>query len=132
IGSKVEATVQGPSIATADIQPTIAGDAKEAQFPTESLPYVDAAAVLDRAKRIHVSLVNRSHDRTQKIEVAVPAGYRGDSHWTLGQEDIDAADRGDDRNPITPVSCPLKARRGKVTTEIPPCGLHVLTFVPIR
>ena len=132
IGSKVEATVQGPSIATAAIQPTIAGDAKEAQFPMESMPYVDAAAVLDSANRIHVSLVNRSHERTQKVEVTVPAGYACESSWRLSQEDINAANSSEDRNRITPVSGPLNARRGKATIEIPPCGLQVLTFVPIR
>ncbi|WP_353129264.1 alpha-L-arabinofuranosidase C-terminal domain-containing protein [Parapedobacter pyrenivorans] len=132
VGSKVETTVSGPSIATVDIQPTIDGDAKEANFPTETLPYVDAAAVLDSAKRIHISLVNRGHDQAQKVEVTVPTGYAGASSWAVSQKDINAANSIEDRNRIIPVSGPLKARRGKVTIEIPPCGLQVLTFVPIR
>src|SRR5690606_38154746 len=75
IGSRIEATVHGPSVATADVRPTIDGDSHEAEFTVDSLAYIDAAAVLTDTHHIHVSLVNRSHDTAHPVTVVAPNGY---------------------------------------------------------
>lgn len=129
-GSKLETTVQGPSVATADIRPTIEGDAFDAQFPVDSLAYVDAAAVLDSARHIYVSLVNRSHDSTREVEVEVPAGYSSETVWSLSSADINAANSAENRNVIVPETSRTKSKKAKVRLEIPACGLKILHFVP--
>lgn len=132
IGEKIAATVQGPSIATREIRPTIDGDAFDAQFSMESLPYVDAAAVLDSAGHIQVSLVNRSYNTVQKVDVTVPQGYNGERVWTLSHEDINATNSAENRDRIMPETGRLKSKKGKITVKIPPCGLKVLSFAPVR
>lgn len=130
IGSKVDVTLQGPSIATASINPTIAGDSREASYTVDSLTYIDAAAVLNSDKTIHLSVVNRSHDKSQKIIVDVPDGYIGKSVWTLANANINAANSTENRKEVLPVTIPIKSKRGKLTFEVPPCGLYIIKLMP--
>lgn len=130
VGSKVNVRVEGPSIATAALQPSIDGDSHEAGFVVEALPYVDAAAVLNGDGNIYLSLVNRSHDASRQVTVELPAGYTSESIWTLSHEDINASNSSENRTGIAPVTKPIPSRRGKLTTNIPACGLHVLKLVP--
>ncbi|GAA4800485.1 alpha-N-arabinofuranosidase [Olivibacter ginsenosidimutans] len=131
-GSRLALNMQGPSIAASSIQPTIDGDSGEAAFMTDSLLYVDGAAVLTAAKTIQLSLVNRSPDKVQKVAVHVPAGYKSNSVWILSHPDINAANSENQRNAVEPLSKPIKAKRGKVTLEIPPCGLYILELVTLN
>ena len=132
IGSKLTLSMQGPAIAAASIQPTIDGDSREAAFMTDSLLYIDGAGVLTADKTIQLSLVNRSSDEVQKVAVCVPAGYKSKSVWMLSNPDINAANNETQRSTVEPVSKTIKAKRGKVTLEIPPCGLYILQFVPLH
>ena len=131
-GSKVDVKLQGPSIATASINPTIAGDSREASYAMDSLTYVDAAAVLNDNKNIHLSLVNRSHEHSQKIAVDIPEGYVAESIWVLANKNINASNSTENRKEVLPVILPLKAKKGKLTTEISPCGLHIIKLAPKR
>lgn len=132
IGNKLNAIVRGPSIATNAINPTIAGDHREADFAVESLPYVDAAAVRHENSDIYVSLVNRSPDSAHQVEVNVPDGYVSESIWTLSHERINGRNSTDNRTEIVPSVHSIKAKRGKVVTEVPACGLHIVKLVPAR
>lgn len=132
VGSQLDVAVQGPSIATATLQPTIDGDSREADYAVESLTYVDAAAVLNSDNNIYLSLVNRSHDASQRVTIQVPAGYTSESIWTLSHADIHASNSSDSRTEIVPIIKPVKLRRSKMTTEIPACGLHVIKLVPVK
>jgi len=132
IGSKLTLSMQGPAIAAASIQPTIDGDSREAAFMTDSLLYIDGAGVLTADKTIQLSLVNRSSDEVQKVAVCVPAGYKSESVWMLSNPDINAANNETQRSTVEPVSKTIKAKRGKVTLEIPPCGLYILQFAPLH
>lgn len=132
VGSKINVAVQGPSIATAALEPMIDGDSREADYAVESLPYVDAAAVLNSDNNIYLSLVNRSHDATRQVTIELPAGYTAESIWTLSHEDINASNSSENRMEIAPVTKPIPSRRGKLTTDIPACGLHVLKLVPLK
>ena len=132
IGNRLHASVRGPSMATDAIKPTIDGDSGEAGFAVESLPYVDAAAVQNEDGNIYVSLVNRSPDTKHEVEVAIPAGYTGESVWTLGHPNINAKNSEENRTEIVPAVQPVKSKRGKITVEIPACGLHIVKLVPVR
>lgn len=130
-GGKLDVKVEGPSILTADIKPTIAGDSFEAGYTTESLPYIDVAAVVNKDGKIHVALVNRSHETSHQVTVNIPAGYTATSIWKLSHTDINARNDADNRMEIAPVVSPVKDRRGKATTEISACGVHILQLSPL-
>jgi len=131
-GHRLATTVQGPSIATAEIEPTIEGHADEATFAVESLPYIDAAAVHHGDGNIYVSLVNRSPDTGHRVEVAVPSGYAGDTVWMLAHADINAHNSEADRTAVEPTVQPIAAKRGKVAVHVPACGLYIVKLVPAR
>lgn len=132
VGGKLDVAVDGPSISTANIRPTIAGDSFEADYAVGSLTYIDAAAVVNDDGNIHIALVNRSHDTSHQVTVEVPEGYMANAIWTLSHTDINARNSADDRMQIVPVVNPVKTRRGKVTTEIAACGLQILKLIPVR
>lgn len=125
-GSKLEVNLKGPSIATATINPTIDGDSREVAYAVDSLTYIDAAAVLNSDKAIYLSLVNRSHDKSQKISIDVPEGYTGESIWMITNADINADNNLENRTRISPVTKTIKARFGKLSMVIPPCGLYIV------
>ena len=129
VGTKVEATVYGPSVATAAIQPTIAGDSQEVEFTVDSLTYIDAAAVLTDARHLQVSLVNRSHDTAYPVTVDAPEGYIAQSIWMLSHENIHAANSREHRTEITPQVKPVNEAHHQVTTEILAGGLHIIQFI---
>src|SRR5690606_14508209 len=117
VGSKVDARVEGPSIATAALQPSIDGDSHEADFVVEALPYVDAAAVLSGDGNIYLALVNRSHETSHQVTVELPAGYPSESIWILTHEPIIASNSSKARTAIAPLTKPIPTRRGKLTTD---------------
>src|SRR5690606_35715415 len=131
-GHRLATTVQGPSIATAEIEPTIEGHADEATFAVESLPYIDAAAVHHGDGNIYVSLVNRSPDTGHRVEVAVPSGYAGATVWMLAHADINAPTSEAARTAVDPTVQPIAAKRGKVAVHVPACGLYIVKLVPAR
>lgn len=130
VGTKLDVSLQGPSIASAELKPTITGDSDETEITAQSLTYVDAAAVLNDDKTIHLSLVNRSHDKKQIISVEIPKGYKGKSLWKLTHSDINAANSPENRNNIVPSTTDIQTKKDKWTAEIPPCGLYILKLVP--
>ena len=130
-GSQLSATVNGPSVDISTLHLTIDGDTRydSVSFAAKHIPLVDAAAVRN-GDGIFVSLINRSHDSSQRVEVAVPADYTGHSVWMLKHLDINARNSEDDHTGVTPVVRPLKAKRGKLALDIPACGLYIVKFVP--
>jgi len=132
IGHKLDVDVAGPSIATAEINPTIDGDSKEAEFNVDALPFVDAAAVRNRDNNIYVSLVNRSPDSQHEVAVAIPAGFTSESVWSLNHVDINARNSEENRTEVMPTEQPLKAKRGNVKLTIPACGLAIVKLVPVN
>lgn len=131
-GHKLHVTVAGPSIATEAIKPTIAGDSQEADFTEATLPFIDVAAVRHENGHIYVSLVNRSHEKTHQVSIHIPDGYRSESVWVLEHENINAYNDEHNRTEIEPVTRSLKARGGKLTTEVRACGLQIVKLVQAR
>lgn len=132
IGHKLDVAVAGPSISTAEINPTIDGDSGEAEFTVDALPYVDAAAVLNEDKNVYVSLVNRSPDARHEVALAIPAGFTGESVWSLSHEEINARNSEENRTAVMPSVQPLKTKRGKISLSIPACGLYIVKLVPVN
>lgn len=132
VGNKLDVSVEGPSISTDAVKPTIDGDSQEAAIADGSLTYIDAAAVHHQDGSIYVSLVNRSPDMELPVAIYVPAGYRGESIWTLDHQNINARNSEEQRAIIEPTVRPIKTKRGTVSTTIPACGLHIVKLLPIR
>lgn len=132
IGNKLEVNVNGPSISAASIKPSIEGDCREAVIDSQLLPYIDAAAVLNSDKVIQLSLVNRSHDTKHKVTIDIPKGYTASSIWKMSDPDINAGNTEENRNRTFPVSSPIKSKAGKITTDVPPCGLYIIKMTPVR
>src|SRR5690606_35783236 len=125
-GGKLNVTVAGPSIATADIKPAIDGDSREADFGMASLPFIDAAAVRHDDGNIYVSLVNRSPNETHRVSIRITDGYRSESVWVLEHENINARNDERNRTEITPSIRNVKAKGGKLATEVQACGLQIV------
>lgn len=132
-GSQLLAIVDGPTVDIGKLHLTIDGDTRydSVSFAAEHVPFVDAAAVRNKAG-IFVSLINRSPDSAQQVQVAVPADYTGDSVWTLEHADVNAGNSKENRTEVTPTVKPAKAKRGKLTFNIPACGLYIVKFVPVK
>ncbi|MBX3239914.1 MAG: hypothetical protein KIT80_21705 [Chitinophagaceae bacterium] len=128
-GARIEAKVNGPGMNGADIKPTIDGDAKEVTLNGKFLTFIDAAAVLTPEKNIHISLVNRSADKEQNVDIRLPEGYHAESVWELYHPDINAANTAGNRTEIIPVTKKFKGRSQQLTIKIPACGLAILQVV---
>ncbi len=134
VGSKLGVTVEGPSIATSTIKPTVDGDANRDSItiPEKSLPYVDVAAVRNDDGNIYVSLVNRSHENPHTVALTIPMGYSAESIWSLDHADVNVANTAEERDSVSPKTAQAKSRRGKVSTTVPACGLHIVKLVRVH
>jgi alpha-N-arabinofuranosidase len=128
-GVRIDAAVQGPGMSGEEVKPTIDGDPKEVTLEGKFLTFIDAVAVLTREKNIHVSLINRSADKEQTVEIRLPAGYNAESVWELNHHDINACNTADNRSEIVPATRVVKSHNQKLTVKIPPCGLAILRLV---
>ncbi len=132
VGTKLEATVQGPTVDIEALNLTIDGDTRYdsiAMLETH-VPFIDAAAVHNADGNIYVSLINRCPDKTHRVSLAVPDGYRSESVWMLGDGDINARNSSENRKEIVPSVKPISTKRGKVDIEIPACGLKLVKLTP--
>ncbi len=129
IGETITATIQGPGMLTDDAKPTIDGDTREIKLENKQATFVDAAAVLTAEKNINVSLVNRSADKEQTIDLAVPAGYTAELLWEIRHPNINAANTADNRFEIVPTTRSIKSSGKKLSVKLPACGLAIVKLV---
>jgi len=125
-GNKLDLELTGSGIRASTVQTTLDGDSKEVILGDEFLPFIDAAAVVTKKGEIHISLINRSHENTQRVEVQVPEGFNGQEIWILDHENIHATNSSDNRDEVIPRTRVIKTENKKIVTDIPPCGLHMI------
>lgn len=132
VGRKIDVEVKGASLDMTGVKPTIDGDTRYEKISMDgvSLPYVDAAAVVGDDGCIHVSLVNRSPDSPQAVEVGAPAGYVCGSVWKLSHQDINAMNSAEERKVVIPSVEAVSGKGNSLEVEVPPCGLFIVKFVP--
>lgn len=128
IGEKIDVAIEGPGMMLDDVKPTIDGDSKEIVLENKPVTFVDAAAVLTAEKDIHVSLVNRSADKEQTVEIRLPDGYGAVSIWELNHRDINASNTVTNRFEITPATRTLKSAGKKLTVRLPACGMAIVSL----
>ncbi|WP_290799068.1 alpha-L-arabinofuranosidase C-terminal domain-containing protein [Flavihumibacter sp. UBA7668] len=129
LGSKLDVLVKGPGIRGSEVKGNIAGDANEIKLGEEFLSFVDAAAVLDQKGQIFVTLVNRSHELKQEVEIAIPAGYKAREIWELNHANIYAMNTSENRSEILPKTGILKQKGSKVTVSLLPCAFAMIELV---
>ena len=129
IGEKIDVAIEGPGMMMDDVKPTIDGDSKDIALENKPVTFVDAAAVLAAERVIHISLINRSVDKEQTVEIGFPAGYRAESVWELNHRNINASNTANNRFEIVPATRTIKSTGKKITLRLPACGLAMLKLV---
>ncbi len=129
LGTKLNVVVKGPGIKAAEAKVTISGDADEVKMGDELLTFIDAAAVMDDKGRIFLTLVNRSHDRKQEVDILIPAGFRAGTSWELNHPDIYAMNSADNRSEIVPKQAKVMQKGSRAFLTLPPCGFAMIELV---
>lgn len=91
----------------------------------EDLCFVDAAATVNDRGELCIAVVNRSHDKVQKVELNLPEGYKVVEVLSIESEDITAANTIDNRETVMPKN--LKVKKQNLTLS--PCGLQIVRCV---
>ncbi len=127
IGKKLDLNIEGPGISIPLKDLSVEGDInKEVVSETSSLAFVDGSAVITEDGKINVALVNRSHDKTQKIKIDLPDDYLPKRIWTLENDDINAKNTKDNRINIIPQNKELSKKIS--TVSIKPCSFLLIQY----
>lgn len=86
---------------------------------------MDAAATVNDRGELCIAVVNRSHDKAQKVELNLPEGYKVVEVLSIESEDITAANTIDNRETVMPKNLKLK----KQNLTLSPCGLQIVRCV---
>ncbi len=130
IGQFMDVTVKGPGLFAKDAKLTISGDCTEVNIDNEWLPYLDVAATRNKDNVIHVSIINRSPDKTQKAALVIPRGYKANVLWELSHNDINASNAMSNRFEIVPSLKKIKQAGNKCEVKLLPCAVAILQLQP--
>ena len=125
IGSRAEVEVEGASTDSKLKFFSIGGDLNNLpELYDIKCKFIDSAAALREDGSLSIVLINRDHESAQKVSLILPKDYKPTCAWSIFGDDINSANRPDDRERV-------KAREEKLDTNtfiIPPCGfLLILT-----
>ncbi|MBX3239913.1 MAG: hypothetical protein KIT80_21700 [Chitinophagaceae bacterium] len=129
VGYKADIVVKGPGITAGEADINISGDSREVEMNNEWLPFVDAAAVVNKDKHILMALVNRSAAAVQQVEIALPNGYKAGQVWELNHTNINAVNTADNRFEIIPKTKTLKPTGKRVNIQLLPCAFAMIELV---
>lgn len=130
LGNLVNAEIIGPGYANARIGDfaRLDGDvAAKTKDIRQDLCYVDAAAVVNQ-DGLCIAVVNRSHDKEQKVKLNLPDGYKISEIWSIESEDITAANTIDNTDVVKPQL--LKTKKHSLTLS--PCGLQIVRCTTVK
>ncbi len=87
--------------------------------------YIDSAAAIDRDGNLNISLVNRSHDKPQRVVLNLPEGYAPSECWKIGGNgDINAANTAQDQEAVSYRHSILNRHDG--VFEMAPCEVFII------
>ncbi len=132
LGNKADVIVKGPGIRGSDAAINMAGDSREIEMSDELLPFVDAAAVVNKDNTILITVANRSAATAQDIEIAIPAGYKAGQVWELNHKNINAMNTADNRFEIMPQTKLLKQSGTKGNLRLLPCAFAMIELVKVN
>lgn len=125
-GRAVGVNVTGPGIKDLELKNLkIEGDTDSSQDGKKvDRCYVDCAAVVNEEEHLVVSIVNRSYDAKQEVNVVVPDGYKMNSAYQVSANDVCAENTEEDRSLVK--SSTLKLTSPTVTLN--PCATVLILF----
>lgn len=126
LGNKADVVVKGPGIQASQANVNIAGDSREVEMTSEWLTFIDAAAVVNADSNIFITLVNRSAEATQEVEITIPQGYNAGQLWELSHTNINAFNAPDNRFEIVPKTSLLKHTGKKGSVRLLPCAFAMV------
>ena len=123
-GRLAECSVTGPGLSDvrlADVA-SLSGDVNPLTLEEKKdLCYVDAAAAYHEDELV-ISLVSRSYDKAQKVDVCIPEGYKVVETITLGSNDV--TDMNTEFRPDTII--PVITETAKTNLSLQPCGMALV------
>jgi alpha-N-arabinofuranosidase len=129
LGYKADVVVKGPGIPASKAGINIAGDSREVEMDNEWLPFVDAAAVVNKDSHILLTVVNRSAEVAQHVEITIPDGYKAGQVWELSHTNINAMNTPDNRFEIVPKTKALKQTGKKGNIQLLPCAFAMIELI---
>ncbi|MEO6136661.1 MAG: alpha-L-arabinofuranosidase C-terminal domain-containing protein, partial [Ginsengibacter sp.] len=128
-GKKLDAKVTGPGIIASDLEFNLDGDAKEISLGDKALPFIDAAAVMNADGTLNISVINRSPDQSQKVNLKLPENYIVRKQWMLTNADLNSANEPANRKTIIPEITEVDGSENSTTITINACGLFMIQCV---
>lgn len=128
-GKKLEAEVTGPGIIASDIKFNLDGDASEISLGNKPLKFIDAAAVMNDEGALNISIVNRSPNLSQNVNLKLPENFIIKKQWSLTSSNLNSANVSENRKEIVPKITEVKGKKNSDTITIEPCGLYMIQCV---
>lgn len=127
VGKKLDMAIEGAAAQLPLDKLRVDGDInKENNSGDLQLNYIDGAAVITDEGTINITLVNRSHNESQKVNLKLPEGYISTRMWKLESNDINMANTPGKREQIIPGDAMLKKQQTSIT--VPPCGFLLIQY----
>ena len=132
VGSKLNMEVKGPTTLVSINKLAVEGDInKELNTGDIQLSMIDGVAIKNKEEMIYVTLINRSHEESQKVKVNLPDRYFPIKMWKLESNNINNANTKENKNLIYPQVTELSKKDIGTTITIPPCGFRLIQYIKI-
>lgn len=128
-GKKLDAKVSGPGIIASDIKYNLDGDASEISLGDKPLSFIDAAAVMNDDGTLNISVINRSPDQSQKVNLKLPQNFIIKKQWVLTNSDLNSANVSENRKEIVPKTIEVEGKGNDATITVDACGLYIIKCV---
>lgn len=133
IGKKIDIEINGPGLSLPLRKLRVEGDINsDVNEEMQELKFIDGAAVLTKEENINVSLINRSHENSQKVKLSVPDGYYVKNIWAIEANDINATNVSNNRNRIVPKKTEVTSRKSQIDLSLSPCGFSMVQYSKIK
>lgn len=129
VGNKLNLEIKGGAITLPVEALAVEGAiSKELNRGDIKLNYIDGTAVMTEEGVIHIVLINRSHDKNQKVNIKVPDGYLPVTMWKIENDDINAANSENERENISPQMVNLSRKFLNSAVTISPCEFIMVRY----
>lgn len=133
IGKKIDMEINGSGLSLPLSKLKVEGDInRDVNEEMQELKFIDGAAVLTKEGNINITLINRSHEKGQKVKVNVPDGYFVKNVWTLEADDINVANVSNDRNRIVPKKTEINSKKSQMDLTLSPCGFSMIQYSKVK
>lgn len=133
IGEKIDMEINGSGLFLPLSKLKVEGDInRDVNEEMQELKFIDGAAVLTKEGNINITLINRSHEKGQKVKVNVPEGYYVKNIWTLEADDINVANVSSDRNCVVPKKTEINSKKSQMDLTLSPCGFSMIQYSKVK